>query len=296
MSENKIITSLKDHPIASFFILAYAITWVSWLPATLGQESFISQLGFLIGGFGPAVSALVVIYFTGGSVREWAEKIIHWRVDPKWYIAAFGIPVLLVLVVTIEFLLLGNDIDLSVLPQRLVAYAPSLVFIALVGGGNEEPGWRGFALPRLQEKLSPVLATLLLGLIWAFWHLPLLLADPHVKDELMASPADFLPLVFLTLIGILGYSFYYTWLYNRTQSVLLCIIMHAGFNTANSLLYPLSEEALHGDIYPLLLFLTTLTLFLGVGVLITLTKGRLGYAIESTEQIDPADSESYPTL
>src|SRR5690606_8411033 len=98
----------------------------------------------------------------------------------------------------------------------------TFVFVAVLGGGLEEPGWRGFALPRLQERLGPLRATALLGLLWGVWHVPLY------------GPLGFaVPFVL---------AFLYTPLYNRTGSVLLCVLLHASFTPAQDHLVLLAAE------------------------------------------------------
>jgi hypothetical protein len=112
--------------------------------------------------------------------------------------------------------------------------------LALIAGLGEEPGWRGFALPRLETRLAPLLATALLGFVWAMWHLPLVFVDPRFPHG-FTSIAPQILLALLTMLTI----FFYTWVYNRTQSVLLCMLLHGSFNAAIGLL-PASFEVLQG--------------------------------------------------
>jgi uncharacterized protein len=112
--------------------------------------------------------------------------------------------------------------------------------LALIAGLGEERGWRGFALPRLETRLAPLLATALLGFVWAMWHLPLVCVDPRFPHG-FTSIAPQILLALLTMLTI----FFYTWVYNRTQSVLLCMLLHGSFNAAIGLL-PASFEVLQG--------------------------------------------------
>jgi hypothetical protein len=91
------------HPVASFFVLAYAISWLASIPAALGYGFM-----FLFTQFGPALAALVVTWYSNASVREWARKIVRWRVAPRWYIIAIGLPLLLVGVQSAVFGLAGD--------------------------------------------------------------------------------------------------------------------------------------------------------------------------------------------
>jgi uncharacterized protein len=100
------------------------------------------------------------------------------------------VPIALAVLVTAEFALAGNELDWSLLDTRLAAFLPTLVFVALLQGGNEEPGWRGFALPRMQDRFTPVRATLLLGGVWALWHLPPSWSPP-MKPATAWAPAAY---------------------------------------------------------------------------------------------------------
>jgi len=89
------------------------------------------------------VAALVVTRYTGDSVRAWARPIARWRVPVRYYLYALGLPPLLYGLVDIVLALLGYEVDPSLLAERAPAYLATLVFVAVLGGGLEEPGWRG---------------------------------------------------------------------------------------------------------------------------------------------------------
>jgi hypothetical protein len=149
-------------------------------------------------------------------VREWLRTLTVWRVNPGYYAIALLLPAALYATVNLVLLALGYTLDFSSLPILLPAYVGSFLLVATVGGGLEEPGWRGFALPQLQARHSPVVSTLVVGLAWGIWHVPLY------------GPAGFVvPLIL---------AFFYTWLYNRTGSILVCLLLHASFTPAQDLL------------------------------------------------------------
>jgi membrane protease YdiL (CAAX protease family) len=264
------------HPVAAFFALAYLISWVFWLPVVLGAEGALRTLSFVAGGFGPALAGAVVTWLDGGSVRTWARQIVRWRVAPRWYLAAFALPLVVIGFASVAIVGLGTDVDLSLLPGRLSLVLTSYVTVALVGGGNEEPGWRGFALPRLQERYAPVPATLVLGVVWAFWHLPQLLADPNAVYS-FAWLVEEVPGIALRVVNIVGFAFLLTWLYNETESVLLAILLHAGINTANSTLVPIPFEAITGQSFTTVLIAVDVAVWLVAILLVVGTSGRLGY-------------------
>lgn len=263
-------------PLTAFFVLTFGLTWLCWSVPALGYRHGVGSALAVLGGFGPCVAAAIMTRLTGGSVKSWFRGLFRWRVAARWYAYALGVPIALVVLVTAEFAAVGESLQWSLLDDRLLVYLPSLLIVAAIAGGNEEPGWRGFALPRLQQRLSPIRATLLLGALWAPWHLPLLFAAEGSTHQLPIGGV--LVLVALTMTGIVGYTFAYTYLFNRTRSVLLCIIMHAGFNTALASAGLRNEQALQRWDYVLMLGLTTATVWAGVALLIKLTHGRLGQA------------------
>ena len=167
------------HPVATFFVLAYAISWLAWLPAMLGYGGRLGGPLSMLAQFGPALATLVAVWLSGASPRELLRSVVRWRVSPAWYAVAVGLPAALIAVQGVVFGLLGYPVDLASVPGRLASFVPTVVILALIAGLGEEPGWRGFALPRLQNRFAPVVATLVLGFAWAFWHLPLVFVDPR---------------------------------------------------------------------------------------------------------------------
>ncbi|MEO5833372.1 MAG: type II CAAX endopeptidase family protein [Nakamurella sp.] len=240
------------HPFAAFVVLAYAFSWSLWAVAALGGGTAV----FLIGGLGPAVAAGVVTRLTGGSLRAWLRPLWHWRVHPQWWAYALGLPALLYAVVSLALQLTGAPVDWSLVADRLPSYAGTFVFVLFLGGGMEEPGWRGFGLPVLQERHSPVRATLLLGLAWGVWHVPLY------------GPAGFVvPMVL---------AFFYTVLWNRTRSVGLCVLLHASFTPAQDQLILMARDTAYTPALDAPDFAILAVYLVAVGILLAATRGRLG--------------------
>ena len=237
------------HPVAAYALLAYAISWTLWTPHVLGGGGPFVVTLYFVGALGPAASALILSRVIGAPIGPWARQIVKWRVPARYYVYALGIPALLFTIVNIELALAGQGVDLGLLGERLPAYAGTFLLVVTIGGGFEEPGWRGFALPRLEASHTPVRATFILGIVWGIWHLPL---------------------YGLAFVGPIIFVFFYTWLYNRTGSVLLCILLHASFTPALDHLV-LREDSLGVD---LAIFLT---LVAAAASIVALTKGRLGY-------------------
>lgn len=161
-----------------------------------------------------------------------------------------GSATLLMVIMNLGLAAFGTQPDWSAIGGRVPAYLQTFVLTALIFGGQEEPGWRGFALPRLQQQHSPPVATLILGLAWGVWHIPLY------------GPTGFVvPLVL---------AFFYTWVYNKTGNVLLCIVLHASFTPAQDHLLLTADS-------PTVDAVLLATYLLAAGVLIAVTRGRLGF-------------------
>jgi membrane protease YdiL (CAAX protease family) len=237
------------HPVATFTILAYALSWTAWIPVVSGVGGAAGTAAIVLGGFGPALAALVVTRLSGGSVRAWARRIVRWRAAPRFYLYALGLPVLLWAGMNGVLALLGQPVEPGLLAEQLPGFLATLAFVAVLGGGQEEPGWRGFALPRLQERHSPLVATLLLAVIWGGWHLPL---------------------YGVWFVVPMLYAVFYTYLYNRTGSVLLCVVLHASITAVQDHLLLVRTDSVLVDA-------VIGGIVLGAGLLlVTLTRGRLG--------------------
>ena len=131
------------HPVASYFVLTYAISWGLWLPIVLGYQGPLRSAFFVAGIFGPALAGAAVTALSGRSVLAWLRGIIRFRVGARWYVVALAFPAVLIGIVSGIYALLGNAVDPSLLPGRESAYLAALAATAVLGGGQEEFGWRG---------------------------------------------------------------------------------------------------------------------------------------------------------
>jgi uncharacterized protein len=222
---------IKQKPLLIFFILAFAFSWVVYINLVFMRQGWtqvnIPYALHYLASFGPMLAAFIVTGIIGGraGLGELWGRITKWRV--KWPYAAFAFLSPLALFCLATFLIRifqGEWPDLRLLGQ--VNYLPYLgwgvliVWIITFGFG-EEIGWRGFALPRLQKTMSVSRATLILGLVWALWHVPAFFYhETYINMEWYILPGF--------IFGVLCGSVLFTWLYNGSGgSVLMVAIWHA---------------------------------------------------------------------
>jgi membrane protease YdiL (CAAX protease family) len=212
------ISLVRRHPLISFFLLAYALSWVA-IP--------VWALGYWpnpVFSFGPFLAALAVLAITRGKsgIGGLLRSMARWRVGLGWYAAALLLPAGLATVATVLNILLGAQAPSSTEWEGWTELLPSFFLVLLIpgfGGAWEEPGWRGYALPRLQSGRSALLASLILGALWALWHLPLMwVGQVHYSD----------------LVLVMAAAIVSTWLFNNARgSVLLLMLFHAMNNTVS---------------------------------------------------------------
>jgi uncharacterized protein len=212
--------AVKRRPIVAFFVLAFALSWWGWVLYAFGLSPTP------IASFGPFLAALVVLAVARGKggVVGLLSRMVRWRVGFGWYAVAFLLPVGVTLVATASnVFLLGarapSSAELGGWSDLFTLFA-ILLLVPGMGGAWEEPGWRGFALPSLQGSgFSALVASLILGAVWALWHLPLLATG-------QMAPWD--------VVNIMGSTIVLTWVFNGTGgSVLIVMLLHAMNNTVS---------------------------------------------------------------
>jgi membrane protease YdiL (CAAX protease family) len=278
------------HQLSSYFGLSLALSAGLVLPISLSRNigagllpyELPDALGltlYVLASFvGPTVAALVVTGLAEGraGVRALLRRAVQWRAGPQWYLVALLAN--LVVWLLAYSVVLGPGLLTAALaswPLLLTVFLPFVAFGMLIPAIGEEPGWRGFALPRLQARYGPLRATLILGVMHGLWHLPALplLLSPF-------APEKILPFVLTAVAG----TFLYTWLFNHTRgSVLLAMLAHASGNAATQGLTALlgqsglavPESGVSGWLVASG-WLNTIAYGAAALLLLALTRGRLG--------------------
>jgi membrane protease YdiL (CAAX protease family) len=218
---------------------------------------------------GPTLAAFIMTGVTEGraGTRRLVGRIVLWRVGLGWYLFAFiGVP----LVMTLGAIIVpGGLASLQLLgPGYVLTYLVTFVFVAVLGGPlGEEIGWRGFALPRMQPLQGPLVGSLILGLVWALWHLP----EFMVPTWAATSGGSGLIAIVKFCIFAIAATIILTWVFNNTKgSVLMAILVHASIDAP---FLPFSVLLGPAEVMN--------SLLLGFGalalVIVALTRGRLGY-------------------
>ncbi|WP_258342209.1 CPBP family intramembrane glutamic endopeptidase [Saccharopolyspora gregorii] len=273
---------IRRRPMLSFFLLANGLSWSAWVPYILSRNGIgvwdfrfpevlgTSQLlGMLPGAYlGPIGSALLVTAIADGrpGLRRWVGRMWRWRVRWHWYaITLLGVPVTML---AAGYAFSGGQVHA---PSMMVvaAYVPGLLIQMITTGLAEEPGWRDFALPRLQRRFGPLAGSMVLGPLWTVWHLPLFFTEwgrwPHAHWTLPVAFAVF----------CISFNIVMTWVFNRTgESLPLSMLLHVSANNFSTLVW--SEMFPTIDVDLAMIAMASGTVVASLLVLVG-TKGRLGY-------------------
>jgi membrane protease YdiL (CAAX protease family) len=242
--------------------MALGFTWLLQLPAVLAKQGFIAgpverylPLGGL-GAFGPLFAAMLASWLEArrAGVRALFARIGIWRVGPHWYAVALGIFAALYVAGSAVYRALGGiQAGQWLYPPENGVHLMAMVVMPLV----EEPGWRGFALPRLQTRFGALAASLILGVLWAFWHTMMFIVQG-------ANPFIFV----VSITNVIAGSVIFSWIYNRTRgSLLLAILAHVGVHWNNP------THALPANLTPFVVY----TAALAVGGCVVIASDRAAW-------------------
>ena len=226
-----------------YFLLTFAYSWIIWIPSVLDglgvglpfNVAGYSTVVVVIGAFAPMLAAITLI----GRVEGWAgiktflKRAIDFRIKPIYLMMALALPLVIHILSHTLSLAVGLDVARTLFPDEIsvspvIMAIPYFFLMLVIGGGQEEFGWRGYAQEPLQERIGVIPASLVIGVIWGLWHLPLwfMAGDLH-------SAYSFVAFVMMTT----SISLIYAWLYNTSgKKLLVVLIFHAMNNTAAPLI------------------------------------------------------------
>lgn len=216
-----------------FFAVALGWSWLFWTPAVLSEQGLNSPtvaVLFGLGGLGPALAGIGLTYLTEGweGRRDYWRRVVDFRrIGGRWYaVVLLTFPLLLALAALLNALSGGEASRpeaAALLPGQPLSFLAFTAFVLVFGPLPEELGWRGYALDGLQARGSALGASLLLGAVWALWHLPQFFIDGTFQSGLGVGTTVFWGF----MVQIVASSVLYAWVYNNTRrSTLSAILFH----------------------------------------------------------------------
>jgi membrane protease YdiL (CAAX protease family) len=262
---------------SAFFALAFGLSWIFWVPFAIfappassvlsgGGDSPVMLLQ-LLGNFGPSAAAILLLALSGQHRELWAllKRLRPHRASPLLYALVLFLPFVTLLPGLLYASLFADFSGLG-----LGGLLPALLTGLLISGPGEELGWRGYALPRLQAAYGPLAASLLIGVVWGVWHLPIWLWSSS------SGGAAFVAEFALFVVGMSAFSVVFTWMYNHTgASMWMVVLLHAAVTASYNSLSVLLGPASVGTWVPSVL--TTVTVC-GAAVLVVALLGGRGDA------------------
>ncbi len=226
---------VQKYPLLLFLGLTYMSAWAFWIPAVFSsQDLWKIEIPFWrIGFFSPSICGLILTFLGKGKrgTRKLLRSLMEWRVGIRWYLVILLLPMVIVIIPSFSLYVLFGGKLLFEAPTPWYSIVPSFVGILFLGGPlSEEIGWRGYALPRMLKGKSALSASILLGILWSLWHLPLFWIVESSQCEI--------PLLWF-ILEVVALSVLFTWVFMNTKgSLLLVILLHSTFNSALTLIQP----------------------------------------------------------
>lgn len=290
------------HPLITFFVIAFAGTWIAFLPLVLAQNGlglfsytipemgpyppsyWFAMLGALLG---PTLASFTVTAITTGKVgiQQLLRRYALWRVGLRWYLFVLvGVPLFQLVCASIFLGIAPLTALIQQWPLYFTTFLPNLLIIVLAVQIWEEGGWSGYAVPNLQKRFGALRTALILGPLWALWHLPVFFVPGQIFDQKVGAITMIVQMVLMIIVAILT-RILMTWVFNNTKgSILIAILLHAALDASNSgsafikQLLTASQLGGYGLASALVFPLVAAML------LLIFTKGRLSYKPDQTQQ------------
>jgi uncharacterized protein len=225
-------TFVRRYPALSLLVLALIF---GVAPLVAVAAGLLPQGATQLAAFSASLAGIVLAAVEGrkGGVREILGRFLIWRVGIQWWAFALLFGVITAVAALHLFNLFGGpEVDWSGL-KPLSRIVPMIILLTIFAGMGEEFGWRGFALPRLQARHNALVSSLIIGLVWGIWHIPLFLTTGTIQYKWQLE-AGLIPAVLVYTVFCMAWSIQYTWVFNNTKgSVLLAAVVHGAVNAWN---------------------------------------------------------------
>ncbi len=287
---------ITRHPLTAFFVIAFAGAWIALLPLVLAQNGlgllpytfpklyYPPSYWFAVLGaiFGPTLASFTVTAITTGkaAVRQLLRRYAIWRVGLRWYLLVLvGVPLLQLAFSSVFLGIAPWTAFVQQWPLYFTTFLPNVLIITLAVQIWEEGGWSGYAIPNLQQRFGAWRASLVIGPLWALWHLPFFFVPGQIFDQKVGLITMVVQMALMIIVAVL-IRIIMTWVFNNTKgSILIAILLHASLDASNSgsdfirHLLPASQIGGYGLASALLAPLVAALL------LLIFTKGRLSYGL-----------------
>lgn len=213
---------IRRWPLAAYMILLFG---VEWLLVWAFQSTTAPMAALFIGAWLPNIAGILVTGVVDGrdGLRRLFSRVVRWQVGYKWYIIAWCVPLVITLLALSIYALVGNTRPAPA-PEALLVEL--LLFNIILGPLGEELGWRGTALPLMQERWNVITASLVLGVIWGLYHVPTFI--------LPGLPQNNVP-VLAFMLGAMALNIFMVWMFNHTHgSLIMPFLAHWSFNFIGS--------------------------------------------------------------
>jgi len=224
-------TIVRKYPALSLFVLALIF---GVAPLVAINAGLLPEDADQLGAFSSSLAAIVLVAIEGrkGGVRELLGRFLIGRVGIQWWAFALLFGVIPAVAALYLFNLFGGPAVTWDGLKPFSSFVPMLIILTVLAGMGEEFGWRGFAMPRLQARYNALVSSLIIGLLWGIWHIPLFLTDGTIQSKWLAEAGLIAPLGYT--VFCMAWSIQYTWVFNNTKgSVLLAAVIHGAVNAWN---------------------------------------------------------------
>ncbi len=262
------ISYIKLYSLVFYFLIAILVSWLG-IALIVGIDNFLRQgeiaqdavpLLFVAMCAGPTTAGLLMIYITQQKIgmHDLISRLRNWKISMKWYLLALLLAPFMMSLTYFFLSLFSIEITPSILVTEDARF---LVLSSLLGGFVagffEELGWTGFAVPKMLERRNLLETGIMVGIIWGLWHLPLFMSpDP-------TGEVPFLVLIVVKLFSVLVvYRMVMVWVYHRTESLFIVILMHMSLTASTLLFQPIEGSGLAIMAFNLTLFIIMLAIML----------------------------------
>lgn len=220
----------KKSSVWAYFVMAFGITWIIEIGLAfygISMQTASGSVMLSLSVLGPATAAIVLTYLTGDrdEIHDYWQRIADKkRIGPRWYLVVLFLPaVLFSLSALLDILMGGKGLNFGAQIAQFSVNPFYLIIIAVIAPTFEEFGWRGYALDKLQMRWNALFSSLILGVLWALWHLPIFFIPGTYQHSLGVGSMAF----WTYMISVIPLTILFTWVFNNTyRSTLSAILFH----------------------------------------------------------------------